>query len=280
MLTLQNMEEEDMVTMHSILSRKLNFNAPLLSTKRLGYSDFAVPSCLTSSLDTVRIPFSWEQVPGTPKDSARVDSIDDVETPRPRLPPCLWRPIKVAAEPDVGVLAFDQDGGCDGDDDDDCDFNNKKTDVFSDAFDALSLSEAFDIIQQSETKAHSDSNDGLRLNLEEFNREQSPTYMINRFLPDANALAASSVLHFSNDFDKKVCDTWNHDEVCLRCSGRNSCASSSPKGCGLGLLFSWGMKHKFCSIKSPVLPCSTNAQKCQHNSKHKKHCSSVHKNMY
>ena len=263
------MEEEDMVTMHSILSRKLNFNAPLLSTKRLGYSDFAVPSCLSNSLDTVRVPFSWEQSPGKPKDSEKVDSIDDVETPRPRLPPCLWRPIKVAAEPDENnsVIAFDKDDGCDGDDEDD---NNKKTDVFSDAFDVLSLSEAFDIIQQSETKARSESNDGLRLKLSEFNGDQSPTYMINRFLPDANALAASSVLHFSNDFDK------NHG-VCLGGSDRNSCAS--PKGCGLGLLFSWGMKHKFCSIKSPVLPCSTNAHNHMHNSKNKKQCSSVHKKM-
>jgi hypothetical protein len=149
--------------------------------------------------------------------------------------------------------------------------------VFSDAFDVLSLSETFDIIQQSEMAVHRHTNDGLRLKLQESNGDRSPTYMINRFLPDANALAASSVLHFSNDFNKNVCDTRNH-EACLTGSDRNSCASSSPKGCGLGLLFSWGMKHKFCSIKSPVLPCSTSVEKYHHSSKNKKHCSSVHKN--
>lgn len=263
--------------MDSILSRKLNFNAPLLSTKRLCDSSFAGSSCLSNSLDTLqntRVPFSWEQAPGKPKDLKRGDGIDDGDTPRLRLPPCLWCPLKVAAEPDVDSadLAFDQDNGCDGDDDYD---NNKKTDVFSDALDDLSLSEAFDIIQQSETAAHSDSNDGLRLKLEESRGDQSPTYLINRFLPDANALAASSVLHFTNDSNKKACDTWHHG---LTGSGRNSCASASPKGCGLGFLFSWGMKNKFCAMKSPVLPCSTNAHQHSSNSKHKKHCSSIHKN--
>jgi hypothetical protein len=273
------MEEENRVIMDLIRPRKLNFNAPLLSTKRLSYSDLPVSSSLSNSVDTVqntRVPFSWEQSPGKPKDLERGDSIGDGDTPRPRLPPCLWRPLKVAAEPDVdiGVIAFDKDDGCcDGDDDDD----NRKTDVFSDAFDVLSLSETFDIIQQSEMAIKSHTNDDLRLKLQESNGDPSPTYMINRFLPDANALAASSVLHFSNDFNKNVCDTRNH-EACLTGSDRNSCASSSPKGCGLGLLFSWGMKHKFCSIKSPVLPCSTSVEKYHHSSKNKKHCSSVHKN--
>lgn len=140
--------------------RKLNFNAPLLSTKRLGYSGIAGPSCLSNSLDTAqdtRVPFSWEQAPGKPKDTGKSDRIHDGDTPQPRLPPCLWHPLKAAAKPvvDNGVLAFDQDVGCDGDDDDD-----KKTNVFSDAVDVLSLSEAFNIIQQSETAPHGDSNGG------------------------------------------------------------------------------------------------------------------------
>jgi hypothetical protein len=122
------MEEENRVIMDLIRPRKLNFNAPLLSTKRLSYSDLPVSSSLSNSVDTMqntRVPFSWEQSPGKPKDLERGDSIGDGDTPRPRLPPCLWRPLKVAAEPDVdiGVIAFDKDDGCDGDDDDD----NRKT---------------------------------------------------------------------------------------------------------------------------------------------------------
>ncbi|MCI57108.1 hypothetical protein A2U01_0078359, partial [Trifolium medium] len=60
-----------MVIMDLRHPRKLNFNAPLLSTKRLSYSDLPVSSSLSNSLDTVqntRVPFSWEQSPGKPKD--------------------------------------------------------------------------------------------------------------------------------------------------------------------------------------------------------------------
>lgn len=269
------MEKENLETMDLKPLRKLNFNAPLLSTKRLSYSGITGPSCLSNSLDTVqntRVPFSWEQSPGKPKDIERSNSVHDGDTPRPRLPPCLWQPPKEAAAAGVsnGVPAFDQDDGCDGDDDNDNDDDDKKNDVFADALDVLSLSEALDIVQQSEKAAHSDNNVGLRLKLEECNGDQSPTYMINRFLHDANALAASSVLHLSNE----VCDTWNH-EACLKGSVRHSCDSTS-KGCGLGSFFSWRMKHKFCAIKSPVLPCSPNVQKHQHSSKSKKHCSYQH----
>ncbi|RDX81799.1 Ethylene-overproduction protein 1, partial [Mucuna pruriens] len=266
--------EDNLDAMDFKRPRKLNFNAPLLSTKRFGFSGVADTSCSSSSLGTAlntSVPFSWEQAPGKPKTMKRSDSIydGDIDTPRLRPPPCLWHPLEEeAAESDVynSVLAFDQDDGCDGDDDD----NNKNHDVFSDAMDVLSLSEALDIMQQSET-AHGDSKDGLRLKLAESNGGQSPTYMINRFLHDANALVASSAAHFSND--SKVCGTCIHEKG----STGNSYASS-PKGCGLEFLFSWLMKNKLCAIKSPVLPSSTNVQqKHLHRSKHMKHRSSVHK---
>ncbi|TKY65784.1 hypothetical protein E2542_SST08646 [Spatholobus suberectus] len=269
--------EENLETMDFKLPRKLNFNAPLLSAKRFGFSGVADTSCSSNSLGTAQkttVPFSWEQAPGKPKAMERSDGIydGDIDSPRLRPPPCLWHPLEEAAKADVynGVLAFDQDDGCDGDDDDD-DEDDDKNDAFSDAMDVLSLSEASDIMQQSET-AHSDSNDGLRLKLAGSNGGQSPTYMINRFLPDANALVASSAVHFSKD--SKVY-TYSH-EAYLKGSTRHSYASS-PKGCGLEFLFSWLMKNKLCAIKSPVLPSFTNVQKHQHRSKHMKHRSSVHK---
>lgn len=257
--------------------RKLNFNAPLLSTKRFGFSGVADTSCSSNSLGSIpnkSVPFSWEQAPGKPKTMAASDSIcdGDINTPRLRPPPCLWHPLEnAAAESDVynGVLTFDQDDGCDGDDDEDD--NDKNYDVFSDAMDVLSLSETSATIQQSEA-AHSDNNDGLRSKLAESNSDQSLTYMINRFLPDANALVASSA-HFSND--SKVCDTCNHEGY-LKGSTRHSCATS-PKSCGLEFLFSWLMNNKHCAIKRPVLTSSTNVHKHQHSSKHKKHRPSVHK---
>ena len=271
------------LTMDFKRPRKLNLNAPLLSTRRLGYSAVADTSCSSYSLGTVqntseRVPFSWEQAPGKPKDMERSDhSTQDGGTPRPRVPPCLWNQPKEAGEADADnsdVAFHDQDDdGCDGDDDDD----NKDDDVFSDAVDVFSLSEALDIVQKRSENAHSDNNEGLRLKLEASNGYQSPTYIINRFLPDATALAASSSLHFPSNFDNKVCDSCSYHECYLSSgSARHSCASS-PKGCGLELLFPWRVKHKLCSMKSPVLPCSTNLQKHhEHSSKQKKHRSSPH----
>ncbi|CAJ1807504.1 unnamed protein product [Sphenostylis stenocarpa] len=256
--------------------RNLSINAPLLSTKRFGFSGVADTYCSSSSLGSIvpntSVPFSWEQAPGKPKTMERSDGIydGDIDTPRLRPPPCLWHPPEEAAKAEVcnGVLAFDQDDGCDGDNDDE----DKKNDTFSDAMDVLSLSEALDIVQKAET-AHGKSNDGLRLKLAESNGCQSPTYMINRFLPDANALAASSDAHISNDW--KIYDTWS-DEGYIKGSTGNSYVSS-PKGCGLKFLFSWLMKNKLCAIKSPVLPSSTNVQKHRHSSKHKKHRLSLHR---
>ncbi|KAK7395077.1 hypothetical protein VNO78_15619 [Psophocarpus tetragonolobus] len=254
--------------------RKLNFNAPLLSTKRICFSGVADTSFSSSLLDSTvlntSVPFSWEQAPGKPKTMERSDNIydGDIDTPRLRPPPCLWHPLQEAAKTDASndVLAFDQDNGCDGDDEGD----DKKNDVYTNAMDDLSLSEASDIMQQSEA-AHDDSN--LRLKLAEFNGGQSPTYMINRFLPDANALVASSSVHFSND--DRVCDTFNH-EGHLKGSTRHSYACST-KGCGLEFLFSWLMRNKLCAIKSPVLSSYTNVQNHRHSSKHKNHRSSADK---
>ncbi|QCE11972.1 hypothetical protein DEO72_LG10g3211 [Vigna unguiculata] len=237
--------------MDSKRPRKLNFNAPLLSTKRFGFSGVADTSCFSS------VPFSWEQAPGKPKAMERSDSIyGDIDTPRLRPPPCLWHPLEEAAKAEVytNVLAFDEDDGCDGDNEED---DDKKNDSFTDAIDVLSLSEALDIMQQSDT-ALSESNNGFRLKVSESDGCESPTYMINRFLPDANALAASS-------------------EGFLKGSTKHSYASS-PKGCGLEFIFSWLVKNnKLCGIKSPVLPSSTNVLKSRHSSEHKKHRLSIHR---
>jgi hypothetical protein len=253
--------------------RKLNLNAPLLSTRRLGSSVIADTSCSSNSLTAVqntseRVPFSWETAPGKPKDTERSDSIHGGDTPRPRPPPYHHRPPpkeEPEADANSNDVAFQgQDVGGDHSDD-----------FYSDAMDVLSLSEALDIVQRKSENAQSEKNDGLRLKLAESNGYQSPTYMINRFLPDATALAASSASHFHSDLeDQKVCDICSYSE-CYYMSGsaRNSYASSSPKGCGLELLFPWRMKHKLCAMESPVLPCTTNLQKHQRrsNSKQKKH---------
>ncbi|XP_019435897.1 PREDICTED: uncharacterized protein LOC109342353 [Lupinus angustifolius] len=249
--------------------RKLNLNAPLLSTRRPAFSVVAATSCSSNSLSIVqnvddRVPFSWEQAPGKPKDTIidRIDSTKDGGTPRPKLPPCLCLPPKEAAY-EAGVHNSDQ-AFHDPDDD-------YKDDIFSDAMDVFSLSEALDIVQKKSENVRSENNDGLRLKLAESNGYQSPTYMINRFLPDATALAASSVLHFPCKLDKEVCDTCSYHECYLSGSGRHSYTSASTKGCGLEVLFPWRMKHKLCATKCPVLPFSTNLPKHQRSAKQKKH---------
>ncbi|KAK7349775.1 hypothetical protein VNO77_07429 [Canavalia gladiata] len=249
--------------------RKLNLNAPLLSTRRLGNSLVADTSCSSNSAagavqnSSERVPFSWEKAPGKPKEMERIESTQDGGTPRLRLPPCHRFPPKDAAEADEDnedVTFQDQvDGSCDDGDD-------NKDDFFSDAVDVFSLSEALDIVQKKSENENSENNDGLRLKLAESNGYQSPTYMISRFLPDATALAASSALQFQ----EKTCDTCSYPECYLSGSARHSYASS-PKGCGLELLFPWRMKHKLCAMESPVLPCSTNVHKHQRNPKQKKH---------
>ncbi|CAL0328308.1 unnamed protein product [Lupinus luteus] len=227
---MEEKEDENLESMNLKSRRTLNLNAPLLSTRRLGCSVVADTSC---TVQNTRVPFSWEQAPGKPKDVERSSSVHDGDTPRLRLPPCLWHQLNDAVGADIynGKQATHE-----------CIASNAESDL---------------------QKVHRESNDGLRLKLAECNGDQSPAYMINRFLPDATALAASSSINFSNDFNKKMIDTASY--------------ASSSKGCGPEILFPWSMKHKLCAIKSHVLPYSKKSvQKHQHSSKHKKHCSSIH----
>ncbi|CAL5210789.1 unnamed protein product [Lathyrus oleraceus] len=255
---------------HSKRHWKLNLNAPIMSTRRLG----SVVADTSSSLGTFqntseRVPFSWEKEPGKPKDTERNGSKLAATCHR------LFPRKETADQSDI------LDNACDEMDD--------KDDLFSDAMDdVFSLSEALDIVQRKSEKAHSDINEGLKLKLAECNGYQSPTYLINRFLPDATALAASSsALQFHSDFAEKVCDSCSYPECYLSESGRHShsyayasgSSSSSPKGCGLEALFPWRtMKHKFCAVESPVLPCSTttNLPRTQRESRQKKHRSSAY----
>ncbi|MED6209856.1 hypothetical protein PIB30_058701 [Stylosanthes scabra] len=272
--------------------RKLNLNAPLLSTRR--YYGFSSPSSNSLSAGAVLqndhgVPFSWEQAPGKPKSNHKSDYSASAEaesdTPRLTLPP----------PPDVGFVSGDDD-----EDDED----------YSDAMDVFSLSEALDIVQKKSERKNSGGGGGgknnstnnneslLRLKIQESNGYQSPTYMINRFLPDATALAASSALHFPSNCDEKGCETCSYQECCLSSSARSSSAVRNNNGynenhdqtysyslssrscyCGLEVLFPWRVKHKLCSMKSPVLmPPINNVKKKkaeEHNqrggAKQKKH---------
>lgn len=88
---------------HHHIARKLNFNAPLLTTRRpaanVDLDRVSVSGSVRISLSTTsdRVPFCWEQAPGKPKEYAErchdaVDHGGDSTTPRPTLPPGWWRP--------------------------------------------------------------------------------------------------------------------------------------------------------------------------------------------
>lgn len=264
--------------------KKLNFNARFLSTRRLAnlntnnntnqlsytnQQDYS-NSCNTSSID--RIPFSWEQAPGKPRFvNTRQNSHDNVEdiTPRLKLPPS-W-----SCPPRETQLNDDNDDGCDGDvDDDNYDDNDdggeevigyRDYDTSSlDEMDVFSLSEAIDIVERSQ-KFEKQKNHSLKQKLEESKNEyQSPNFIIQRFLPDATALAASSAS--LNSFNQS-CSTNKTETSEAQPVVHSHSYSSDPKGCGFQVFLpNWHMKSRICGIKSPVKLSHRHIVK--HNSKH------------
>ncbi|KAM5560498.1 hypothetical protein ABKV19_021586 [Rosa sericea] len=264
--------------------RMLNFNAPLLSTRRPRNSRSTRLHGRSLSASEERVPFSWEQAPGKSKYPNTSDDNHDGDTPRPKLPPGWWHWHKPLESTNVVVLdkeneqtLHDHDDGCDADVDDDVravDYNyvddpDFDDEAFSDAIDVFSLSEAIDIVEKKAQREH-DHSDALKLKLAESSEmnQLSPNYIIERFLPDAAALAASSAINLSVsqiNSNQKLCYPWNYPEPEACVSRTVGQAHSSPRGCGF---FPWRMKqYKLCGIKSPVV-CS---QQPQSSVKQKKH---------
>ncbi|KAK9289354.1 hypothetical protein L1049_007509 [Liquidambar formosana] len=243
--------------------RKLDFNAPLLSTRRPGgvaaaHEEMSRTDSLGISRETSgRVPFSWELAPGKPKDMQRSDIVDENPLP-PKLPPSRWHLSKEVTDgyEDCNQI-HDRDNGCDGDVDDDDDGgggggggggdNDDDDDVFSDAVDIFSLAESIDIVETGE-KVH--GLDGLSLEKVQSSGNPSPNFIIERFLPAATALAALSL-------NKKLPHPSYYPEECISRTGR-SYSSSTSGGCGIDTLFPWRMRHKLCGIKFPVRDSSMN----------------------
>ncbi|KAJ6425207.1 hypothetical protein OIU84_025896 [Salix udensis] len=251
--------------------RKLNLNLPLLSTRRLGKKETCGATKSQAGLQDTseRIPFCWEHAPGKPKDGDK-DDIHEAETPRPRLPPCRWSLQNEAAkngDHSCIVSLDDHDDGCDADDDGD----GEETDVFSDGIDVLSLTELIDIAQKSDDGHRLD-----RLNLESVNSTDTHplNFMMERFLPDATALAASSALCAMNNFNRNLPYPYSYsEEYVSRTVGQSHPSEASHKGCGLDVLLPWRSKHKLCGVKSPVRQVSPKLQPHHCSPKQKKLCS-------
>ncbi|KAK0584635.1 hypothetical protein LWI29_016440 [Acer saccharum] len=253
--------------------RKLDFNAPLLSTRRHPGGGGEEACCSSNSQGMLqdtseRIPFCWEQAPGKPKKRSTTDNIyadSDNDTPRLKIPPGRWHPPNEELVIDDFSLDLDHeiDDGCDADldndDDDDDEDDNNYDDIFADALEVLSLTEAMDIVEKEAENHHQHHGlDGFNLDtLGTNNGSISPSYIIERFLPDATALAASSALNVSKNLSRKlppyVC---NHPDACNVVPGGGGglqrSYSLSKGGCGLEMLLPWRIKHKICGVKSPV----------------------------
>ncbi|XP_039000531.1 uncharacterized protein LOC120126389 [Hibiscus syriacus] len=261
--------------------RKLNLNAPFLSTRRpvaaVYISDEV--SCINSSNG---IPFCWEQAPGKPKNSERSNHVDEAETPRPKPPPGRWLPVpKEATNGDYGHSHDHHDEGCDADVDHyDNDDNN---DVFSDAAEVLSLTEAIDIVEKTEKLHHESSKglepsemDGMNLAMSlEHSDCPSPSFIIERFLPDAIALAASSALSMSKRKLPYLCNYLDQSPCVSQAVIKRSSLSSSTKRCGLEMLLPWRMKHRLCSVRNPIKERPNNIMQPKASAKQKKLLSSI-----
>ncbi|XP_071741445.1 uncharacterized protein [Rutidosis leptorrhynchoides] len=193
--------------------RKLNLDAPLLSTRRTNGPISQSISRAASWDSRNRVPFAWELSAGKPKDTGTDQVIDEFLVPPPRPPPG-WKVVE---------------NEYDGDDD------------FSDDIDTFSLSAAIDLVESAEmAKQNSCMLDGVSL---DSRGNQSPGFIIQRFLTDAKALAISSGLPIPKNIS-------NQQDKC-----KPQIIDASPKGCGLGFdsIFPWRTKHKPpCGVKSPV----------------------------
>ncbi|KAI3447812.1 hypothetical protein Pfo_004477 [Paulownia fortunei] len=219
------MEEDKKQILHGECPRKLNLNVPPLSTRRpFGVTTdkmLMLAISNTTSKDTTNmVPFSWERIPGEPKDKETNDNFGNIDLPPlPKPPP-----------------------GRDVDDGEEEYGHNER---FSDAIDIFSLAESVDDMEAN-CKA---TNDRSSVILEP-NGYHSPNFIIQRFLPDAQALAEASVTNKELPLSSSP---YANPSFSRAVSIRRS--YHSPKGCGLGSFFPWRMKPKPCSVKSPV--CDT-----------------------
>lgn len=189
----------------------------------------------------------------------------DADTPRPRPLP------QMVANPK----------GYGNDDGSDVSSLNIEEDVFSNAVDVFSLSEAIDILERAERPVHGLNNniDQLKLKIaESCGEDASPNFMINRFLPDASALALAAASSALTNYHHhpSCCEDETKDLNCCKRQVSSSCrykerevvasrrsattqASGAPKGCGLDNLFLWRPKPRFCGDHkiSHVQPFST-----------------------
>ncbi|KAJ1686679.1 hypothetical protein LUZ63_018069 [Rhynchospora breviuscula] len=188
------------------------------------------------------VPFSWESSPGVPKVLSQRDPFSDKELDHvpPKLPPCRWHPSK---------------GGVNND----CDHelsegSSDYGDAFSDAFDRVSLTEQLGIAGRLSSFR------GLGLKDKEELRNQSPSFIMDRFLPAANAIASSSVVKTPKRRAQKnkpikgelPIPQTNNDMAQMVPLSQNVeiHKEMSSRACGLMVFFPWKMKPIVCGFNN------------------------------
>lgn len=226
---------------------QLHLHAPLLSTRRftglLRLNTKRSDSDIEHGSDTSRrVPFLWERVPGTPKFSERPDHADANEPPPPpKLPPGRLHPP--CQEGNVGNNDNNDNNNNKDEDDDDDD------DAYLDAIDMMTFFESF-----SPEDRGAGGVSGLDSEAVQSSGNHSPSFIMNRFLPAANALANSSKSR--KKATKKESSKHPSTPGKLSPGMFNNRAFSPPKSCGLEF-FPWSLKQGICWSKSPLVPnCS------------------------
>ncbi|XP_010251942.1 PREDICTED: uncharacterized protein LOC104593672 [Nelumbo nucifera] len=257
----------------------LNFNAPLLSTRRLtatGSIDIdanANPRGIARDISK-RIPFSWERSPGMPKDIEKSGLLAE-SPPPPKLPSGRWRPpAKVACDDDDDDDKLVDDNNDDEDDnstdcDDDTDTDDDEvlsSDVIDDNF---SLSESIDIVDGMNLGVRGLEHEGLEM--VESRGNHSPSFIICPFLPAADALASSYSISSKKKMHKRVpsssADHFSSDDdddelISDIQVPENRKIYSSPRYTGTIVYTFQGvwactllplrMNHTLCGLKSPI----------------------------
>lgn len=216
--------------------RKLDFSAPLLSTRRSSEKSLSCPNQLSIDIFN-RVPFSWEQSPGKPKEMRLTTNIEIV--PPPKLPPCMWRHTRkdqllgTTSSTTTTTKSYDEVHDVDN------------HDVYSDALDVFSLGD-----ESNDETEYRKSNNELVVHEEcnydwSTNKPAVPNFIIQRFLKDAKVLAISSTLENRLQEDEQI-------------NGRRKC-NFSPKAtvsCGLDMFIPWRIKPKPCCVKNSVVAAS------------------------
>ncbi|XP_019186470.1 PREDICTED: uncharacterized protein LOC109181172 [Ipomoea nil] len=242
-------------------SRKLDFSAPLLSTRRpptprkrglilpAGSGDNPAPLAVDVNN---RIPFSWEQIPGKPKETDDQASSDDVPLPKP--PPGRWYPRNYGGSRS-DCDCCEQRRHCDNYDGDVEDGGNRE----------LRYSDALDVFSLGESSSSSDNNagDGDNNNGNNVGGDRTmclaaggnfePDLIFLRFLKDAKALAAESLINGCDVNETAAYAASDHHHhrsgSCFAralSAGQGYEYSSCSKACGLDIFLPWRMKPKPC----------------------------------